>query len=105
MQPLEIRVPHSLGREEIHRRIDSAIVRARSEYESQVGPIEANWVETDRLAVAVSVMGMRFDGEIDVSDTEVLVKVRLPAMASLFAGRIRDGIEERLGGLLGVQPA
>lgn len=105
MQPLEIRVPHSLGREEIHRRIDAAIVRARTEYEPQVGPIEATWVETDRLSVGLSVMGMRFDGQIDVFEKDVLVTVQLPGMASLFAGRIRDGIQERLGGLVGVQPA
>lgn len=100
MQPLEIRVPHSLGREELHRRIDAAVARARTEYEPQVGPIEADWVEQDRLDVGLSVMGMRFDGQVDVRDTEVLVRVQLPGMASLFAGQIRDGIQERLGGLL-----
>lgn len=100
MPPLEVRVPHSLGREEIKRRIDVAIMRARDEYEPQVGPIKADWVETHRLAVGLSVMGMPFDGQVDVHDTEVLVRVELPGMVSMFAGRIRDGIEERLGGLL-----
>lgn len=105
MQPLEIRVPHSLGREELHRRIDAAIVRARSQYEPQFGPIEATWVEPDRLAVGLSVMGMRFDGHAEVGDTDVVVRIMLPGMASLFAGKIREGIQERLGGLLTAQPA
>lgn len=100
MAPLELRVPHALSREEIHRRIDAGLARARSEYQSQVGPIEAEWVEPDRMTVGLSVMGMRFDGEIEVLDSEAVVKVQLPGMASMFAGRIRQGIEERLGGLL-----
>jgi hypothetical protein len=100
MAPLELRVPHSLGREEIHRRIDAGLARARSEYESQVGPIKAEWVDPDRMTVGLSVMGMQFDGQIEVFDNEVLVKVHVPGMASMFAGQIRKGIEERLGGLL-----
>jgi hypothetical protein len=43
---------------------------------------------------------MRFNGQIETLDKEVLVKVQLPGMASLFAGQIRQGIQERLGGLL-----
>jgi hypothetical protein len=34
-----------------------------------------------------------------------VVRVTLPALAALFAGRIRSGIEERLGGLLASRPA
>jgi hypothetical protein len=100
MAPLELRIPHSLSREEIQRRIDAGLAHARAEYESQVGPIEAEWVEPDRMTVGLSVMGMGFHGQIKVLDEEVLVNVQLPGMASLFAGRIRQGIQERLGGLL-----
>lgn len=100
MAPLELRVPHSLSREEIHRRIDAGLARARSEYESQVGPIAAEWVEPDRMTVGLKVMGMQFNGQIEVLDSEVVVKVQLPGMASMFAGQIRQGIQERLGGLL-----
>lgn len=100
MAPLELRVPHSLSREEIHRRIDAGLARARSEYESQVGPIAAEWVDPDRMTVGLKVMGMQFNGQIEVLDSEVVVKVQLPGMASMFAGQIRQGIQERLGGLL-----
>ena len=100
MAPLELRVPHSLSREEIHRRIDAGLARARSEYESQVGPIAAEWVDPDRMTVGLKVMGMQFSGQIEVLDSEVVVKVQLPGMASMFAGQIRQGIQERLGGLL-----
>jgi hypothetical protein len=48
-------------------------------------------------------MGMNFDGSIDILVEELLVQLELPGMAKLFAGKIREGIEERLGGLLGSQ--
>jgi hypothetical protein len=50
-------------------------------------------------------MGMRFDGSIEVLVEELVVQLELPGMASLFAGRIREGIQERLGGLIGSQQA
>ncbi len=45
-------------------------------------------------------MGMAFTGEVESLPQELLVRVRLPMMATLFAGRIREGIEERLGRLI-----
>lgn len=105
MKPLEVRVPHRLGRDEMRRRLDQGVARAREQYADTVGEIDARWSGDDRMEVNVTVMGMGIDGAIDVYAEEVLVTVELPAMASLFAGQIRDGIQERLGGLLGSQPA
>lgn len=100
MKQLEVRIPHGLSTEEVHRRLDRALEKARAEYGEQVGPIDAAWEGDDRLKIGLTVMGMRIDGEMQVMPAEVLVRVAVPAMAALFAGRIRSGIEERLGGLL-----
>jgi len=88
----------------MRRRLDQGAARAREQYGDSVGPIETRWSGDDRMVVTVTVMGMQIDGSIDVLPEELLVKVELPAMASLFAGQIRDGIQERLGGLVGSQP-
>jgi hypothetical protein len=50
-------------------------------------------------------MGMEIDSEVDVHEAELVVRLEVPGMAGLFAGRIKEGIQERLGGLLGVQTA
>ena len=105
MKSLEVRVPHGLGRVEVRRRLDAAVVRARDEYAEQVGGIEATWEAEDRLRLALTVMGLEIDSEVDVLDSELVVRLEVPGMAALFAGRIKEGIQERLGGLLGVQPA
>ncbi len=105
MKSLEVRVPHSVGRDEARRRLDAAIVRARDEYADKVGEIEASWEREDLLRLQLSVLGMPIGSEVDVRDEELVVRVEVPGMAGLFAGRIKEGIQERLGGLLGSQPA
>jgi len=99
MNDLEVRLPHGLSAEEMRLRIDRAVVVAREQYAETVGPIEAEWAG-EVMTVRFSTMGMAFNGEVESLPLELVVRVRLPMMASLFAGRIREGIEERLGKLI-----
>lgn len=99
MKTIEVRLPYDMPREAMRARLDEALVKAREEYASTVGPIEAAW-EGERLKVHFSVMGMAFDGGIEVAEKELLVSVNVPGLAGMFAGKIREGIEERLGGLI-----
>lgn len=103
MKTIEVRVPCSLSRDQVRQRLDHALVKARDEYKDKVGDIDAAW-EGDQLQVGLTVMGMDFDATVDIADHELLVTVGLPGMASLFAGKIKSGIQERLGGLLAAVP-
>jgi len=105
VKTIEVRIPHSLSPAEVKERLDRALVRARDEYAEKVGQIEATWEGDDTLAVDLAVMGMRIAGEVRIQPGEVVVSVQVPGMAGLFAGRIREGIQERLGGLLGTTAA
>lgn len=105
MKPLEVKIPHRLPPEEVRRRLDEAVVKARAQYAEVVGPIDAAWETDERLRVRLAAMGMNFDGSVQVCSEELLVTLTLPGAAALFVGRIRSGIEERLGGLLGAPQA
>lgn len=98
---LEVRVPHALEQTEVRRRLDEALVKARSEYADAVGAISAEWVDDDTMRFDLAVAGMSFEGSLEVLVAELLVTLRLPGAAALFSGRIREGIQERLGGLVG----
>lgn len=100
MKSIEVRVPHSLEPAEVRRRLDAAVSKARSEYADKVGAIDASWKDADRLTLALDVMGMNIDSEVEIQAQELVVRLQVPGMAGLFAGRIKSGIEERLGGLL-----
>jgi hypothetical protein len=100
VKPLEVRLPHGLDQSEVRRRLDWGIERARTEYADKVSAIDAAWESDERLRLDLTVMGMSIAGDIDVLPAELVVRLELPMMAGLFAGRIRSGLEERLGGLL-----
>jgi hypothetical protein len=103
VKAVEVRVPHSLGRDEVKRRLEAAVGRARDEFGEKIGDLDASWAGDERLRLLLSVMGMQIDSEVEIQASELLVRVQIPGMAGLFAGRIKQGIEERLGGLLGSQ--
>ena len=98
---LEVRVPHTLDQVEVKRRLDEALVKARSEYADSVGEITAQWDGEETMRFNLAVAGMKFDGALEILVEELLVKLQLPGAAALFSGRIREGIQERLGGLVG----
>ncbi len=100
MKPLEVRVPHNLGRDEIRRRLDEAAVRARTEYAGSISQLQTTWDGDDRLGIFLVVKGMKFNGEIEVRTNELVAKLHVPMLASLFAGTIRSGIEDQLGKLV-----
>lgn len=104
MKKLEVRVPHELDREEMRRRINDGLEKARAEYSHRRSdPI--HWEAEDRLRIMLTVMGMQFNGQIENMGKELVVQLDLPGMASLFASKIQSGIQERLGGLVGSQQA
>jgi hypothetical protein len=105
MKKIEVRLPHQLPEAEVRRRIDAALAKARDEYAEHVRELEATWATENRLDLGLTVMGMNIQAEMDNMPAELVVRVGVPAMAALFAGRIQAGIEERLGGLLAVTPA
>lgn len=100
MKPLEVRVPHGLDDAEVRRRIDRGLAKVRDDYADQVGRIDATWRDDRRLDVQFAVMGMPVTGDVELGSGEVVVRVTLPALAGMFAGQIRTGISERIGGLL-----
>lgn len=101
MKSLEVRVPHGLEKAEVRRRLDAAVDRARQDYADKVSSLEAAWETEDRMAVDVVVLGMDVHGDIEVEVAVLVIQLELPGMVTMFAGQIRSGIEERIGGLLG----
>jgi hypothetical protein len=105
MKSMEVRVPHSLDPDEVRRRLDAAVVRARDDYADKVGSIDASWRDDGRLALNLDVMGVTIDSDVEIQPAELIVRLQVPGMAGLFAGKIKSGIEQRLGGLLGTAQA
>jgi hypothetical protein len=100
VKSLDIRIPHGLDQAEVRRRLDAAVERARRDYADKVSRLEASWETEDCLALEVVVLGMEIDGTVTNEPGQLVISIEMPGMLSMFAGQIRSGIEERIGGLL-----
>lgn len=85
--PVEVDIPHKLGREKARARIAGGIGKL-SDFIPGGAVTENRW-DGDRLSFIVSALGQRAAATVDVLDTHVHLSVDLPPMLSLFADKIR----------------
>lgn len=97
-QPIEVDLPHSLGREEARRRI-AANIGSLQNHIPGGAQVTSSWVG-DRLDLSVTAMGEQIVGALDVQDTKVHVKLALPGMLGMFGGVIAGALKSRGGMLL-----
>ena len=88
-QPIDVDIPHKLGREEAHRRIATNIHKLRDQIPGGASHVDANW-SGERLNLTVHAMGQAVEAQIDVEESKVHCRIQLPGMLSLFAGPIEQ---------------
>ena len=98
-RPIDVDIPHKLGREEAHRRIANNIHKLRDQIPGGASHIEANW-SGDRLDLTVHAMGQAVEALIDIEDSKVHCRIQLPGMLALFAGPIEQMLKLKGSDLL-----
>lgn len=96
--PVELDIPHTLGREAARARIAGGIGKLADFIPG--GAVTENRWDGDRLTFVVAALGQRAAATVDVLDDRVHLKVELPAMLALFADRIRAKLGRDGGTLL-----
>jgi len=97
-QPIEVDLPHRLGKEEARRRIADNIHKLQ-EHVPGNAHVESGWAG-DQLNLSVQALGDSVQASIDVEETQVRVKVLLPGMLGMFAGPIQAVLRKKGGALL-----
>jgi putative polyhydroxyalkanoate system protein len=92
-QPIDVDLPHNLGKDEAKRRIGSNIHRLQ-EHIPGGAHVQSGW-SGDQLNLQVSAMGEAVNAAIDVQDTKVHVKVLLPGMLGMFSGLVQATLQKR----------
>ena len=92
--PLIVSIPHSLGRQEAKRRLDSGISRLRPELAGLVSTLDYSW-DRDRLNFNVSAMWQPITGAIEVLDDAVRIEIHLPWMMRLLADTVAKQVRGR----------
>jgi putative polyhydroxyalkanoate system protein len=97
-QPIDIDLPHNLGKDEARRRIANNIHKLE-EHIPGGARVQSGWTG-DQLNLNIEAMGEAVNATIDVMETKVHLKVLLPGMLGMFSGIIQAALQKRGGVLL-----
>ncbi|HEY4070664.1 MAG TPA: polyhydroxyalkanoic acid system family protein [Sphingomicrobium sp.] len=92
-QPIEVDLPHKLGKDEARRRIANNVHKLQ-EHIPGGAQVHSGWVG-DQLNLDVAAMGQSVTAQIDVLDDKVRLKVLLPAMLGMFSGIIQGALQKK----------
>ena len=97
-QPIEVDLPHKLGKDEARRRIANNVYKLEQHIPGGA-QVQTGWAG-DRLNLDVQAMGQQVTATIDVMETKVRLKVLLPPMLGMFSGIIQGALQKKGGVLL-----
>jgi hypothetical protein len=82
-QPIDVDLPHKLGKDEAKRRIGNNIHLLHKQLPGG-GDVQSRW-EGDTMKLSVAAMGDRIDADITVFDDKVHCHFDLPGLLGMFA--------------------
>jgi putative polyhydroxyalkanoate system protein len=92
-QPIDVDLPHNLGKDEARRRIANNIHKLQ-EHVPGGAQVQSGW-SGDQLNLDVAAMGQTVTAAIDVMEDKVHLKVLLPGMLGMFAGVIQAALQRK----------
>ena len=85
-QPIQVDLPHQLGREEARRRIANN-VHTLTDHIPGAAEASSSWAG-DELTLNIAAMGQSIEAKIAVEDAVVHCRILLPPLLGKFAGPI-----------------
>ena len=101
--PVTVTIPHHLGKAEAERRLKAGFAQVRNTFGSSFAVVSDTW-SGDHLDFRAELLGQKADGTVDVADDHVVLKVELPWMLAMLAGKARTLIQKQ-GQLMLDKPA
>ena len=98
-RPIDVDLPHKLGRDEARRRLADNIHKLRDHIPGGATYVDSSW-EGDRLNLNIHAMGQAVEAQIDVAETNVHCRIQVPGMLALFAGPIEAMLKAKGSDLL-----
>ena len=92
-QPIEVDLPHKLGKDEARRRIATNIHKLEGHIPGGA-KVQSGWA-ADQLNLDVQALGQSVTATIDVEETKVHLKVLLPPMLGMFGGLIQAALQKK----------
>ena len=92
-QPIEVDLPHKLGKDEARRRIANNVHKLQDHIPGGAR-VQSGW-NGDQLNLNIAAMGESVNATIDVMDTKVHLKVLLPGMLGMFSGVVQAALQKK----------
>jgi len=92
-QPIDVDLPHNLGRDEARRRIANNIHKLQ-EHIPGGAQVQSGWTG-DQLNLDIAAMGQSVMATIDVAENNVHLRVLLPGMLGMFAAVIQGALRKK----------
>ena len=97
---MRLALPHSLGKEELLRRIKSRQDEIAGLIPGGMAEVAVNWPHDDRMTMEVTAMGKTILGRVDIAESEVAFEIDLPGALSFAEPMVRSAMEQKAQKLL-----
>ena len=89
---MRIAVPHHTSKDAARKKVDQRLGQLLSQFGGHAEGIDHYWAG-DTMQFKGKARGMTIEGTVEVTDTEIVLDAKLPLMAKMFEGRIRQAVE------------
>ncbi len=102
---MQVAIPHSLGREEVRRRLSASTHEIADAIPGGMADVTTEWTGEDTLSLAITAMGQVMNGQIEIGDTQVLFDIDLPLALGFIKPIVEGTIRQAGQKLLAPPPA
>jgi hypothetical protein len=89
---MRIAVPHNTSKSVARGKLDQRLGQLLSQFGGQAEEIEQEWLG-DTMRFRGKARGMSVEGTVEVTDAAIILDAKLPLLAKMFEGRIRDAVQ------------
>jgi len=89
---MKIEVPHKTTKEVARQKVEGRLGELLSQFGGHAEEIEHSWTG-DTMEFKAKVKGLAIGGTVAITDADVVIDGKLPLIAKMFEGRIREAME------------
>jgi hypothetical protein len=92
---MTIQIEHTLAKEEAKRRIEQLIEHYQEQYKDQVQDMTVEWKD-DKAHLRVTARGYSSAGNLEVTESAVLLDFYVPFLLQVFSKKIKSTIQHTI---------
>ncbi len=89
---MRIAVPHNTTKENARQKVEQRLGQLLSQFGGHAEDIAHEWIG-DTLQFKGKARGLALKGTAEVTDREIIIDAKLPLIATMFEGRIREAVQ------------